>query len=75
MSHGITYLHSHSGIERQLKETAGDKFHVLIDEEYLDRFESVTRDITPFRYMGKTYYKVPTMAFVICHGIFKNLER
>lgn len=75
MSHEINYLHSHSGIERELKMP---KHLVLVDERYEDfllggslkgqvKFHHV-------KYNGKTYLKVPIMMFVKNGGVFKNLN-
>lgn len=55
------------------KTTAGDKFHVLIDEEFKHMFDDCKRDVRPFKYNGITYYKVPTYAFFRKGGVFKNL--
>lgn len=73
MSQGIAYLHSHSGLERSLPETVNDKFHVLIDEEYKQMFESCGVEVKPFKYRNVQYYKVPTYAFFRKGGVFKNL--
>lgn len=75
MSHGINYLHSHSGLERSMPETANDKFHVIIDEEYKKMFELSGVEVKPFKYKGKQYYKVPTYAFFRKGGVFKNLNK
>ena len=75
MSQGINYLHSHSGLERSIPETANDKFHVLIDKEYKHIFESNGIDVKPFCYNKIQYYKVPTYAFFRTGGVFKNLSR
>ena len=74
MSHGINYLHSHSGLERSIPETSSDKFHVLVDEEYKDMFEASGIDVVPFKYKRTQYYKVPTYAFFQKGGVFKNLN-
>lgn len=73
MSYGIKYLHSHSGLERNLKETANDKFHVLIDEEFKHLFSDCL-DVTPFKHNRVQYYRVPTYVFYLKGGIFKNLN-
>ena len=75
MSHGINYLHSHSGIERNVRDLANDKFHVLIDEEFKHMFDDCGVKLTPYTYMGAKYYKVPTYAFFRKGGVFKNLNR
>lgn len=72
MSLGFTMLHSHSALERELKETANDKRHVLIDEQFKYLFND---DMTvPFVHNGKMYYKVPTLSFVMRGGVFRNLR-
>ena len=75
MSKGITYLHSHSGLERSLPETANDKFHVLIDEEYKNIFDACGVEVKKFSHKQKQYYKVPTYAFFRKGGVFKNLNK
>lgn len=66
MSHGVSILHSHSAIERDLRF---GKSEVLIDEEYKDRF----LEAKPFEYKGKMYYKVNVLNFVLKGGTFMNL--
>lgn len=66
MSYGVSYMHSHSAIERDLRFGKGE---VLIDEEYKDRF----LEAKPFEYKGKIYYKVNVLNFVLKGGTFKNL--
>lgn len=67
MSRKYGALHSHSGLERELKFP---KHKVLVDEEYKGMFIEDT--IEPFKYMGKVYYKVPILSFVNKGGTFKN---
>lgn len=67
MSRKYGALHSHSGLERELKFP---KHKVLVDEEYKGMFIEDT--IEPFKYMGKVYYKVPILSFVRNGGHFKN---
>ena len=62
-------LHSHSGLERELKM---DKRHVLIDERYKDMFADGGVKIERFMCHGTVYYKVPVLAFVMRGGYFKN---
>ena len=69
MSFGITAMHSHSGLERNLNI---EKRFVLVDEIYKNRFLEDT--ITRLEYNKKVYYKVPIMSFVKNKGVFKNLE-
>lgn len=71
MSQGITYLHSHSGIER---EKAFPKHIVLVDEEYEHIFASSAVELEKFDYNGKTYIKVPIIAFYKAGGVFKNFN-
>lgn len=74
MSQGITYLHSHSDIERNVRELVRDKFHVLVDEEFKHVFDDCTTDVRPYAYKNKIYYLVPTYAFYKKGGLFKNLS-
>lgn len=71
----MTSLHSHSGIERELKIP---KHLVLVDEEYKDFLlgESLKKSIKfrNVKYKGKVYLEVPIMMFVKNGGIFKNLS-
>ena len=75
MSRGINYLHSHSGIERDVRELAKDKFHVLIDEEYKYMFEDCGVKLVPFTHNGVKYYRCTTYSFFRKGGIFKNLDK
>ena len=75
MSQGIHYLHSHSGLERSLAETASDKFHVLVDEKFKEFFTSQGVDVKQFVHDNKKYYKVPTYIFFRMGGVFKNLSK
>lgn len=69
MSHGIDYLHSHSGLEREL---SFPKNIVLVDAKYKDLFKE--KEIKAFKYDGIEYYKVPILSFVKKNGQFKNLK-
>lgn len=75
MSKGMTSLHSHSGIERELKMP---KHLVLVDEEYEDSIisDSIRESIKfkKIKYKQRTYLEVPIMMFVKNGGIFKNLN-
>ena len=62
------FLHSHSGLERELKIP---KHTVLVDEEFGDRFI----EKKPFKYNGVDYIKVPILSFVKEGGVFKNLMK
>ena len=73
MSQGINYLHSHSGIERNVRELMNDKFHVLIDKEYKHMFDGYN-DVRPYKCGNVQYYKVPTFLFFKMGGVFKNLD-
>lgn len=68
MSHGFTYLHSHSALERELRMP---KHLVLVDAQFASSF--LTEYVKPFKYRGVEYYKVPILSFVNKGGVFKNL--
>lgn len=68
MSYGHNYLHSHSGLERNL---SFPKNEVLIDAKYSDIFDDVL--LKPFQYNGHNYYKVNIYIFWKRGGVFKNL--
>lgn len=67
MSQKMDVLHSHSGLERELKFK---KHTVLVDEKFKVLFLEDT--IEPFKYKGVNYYKVPILSFANKGGIFKN---
>lgn len=67
MSQRKDVLHSHSGLERELKFK---KHTVLVDEKFKGLFLDDT--IEPFKHGGVNYYKVPILSFVNKGGIFKN---
>jgi len=69
MSQGLTYLHSHSGIE---KEMTMPKSQVVIDNKYGDLFGSVV--LKTIKHKGATYLVVPTVLFIKKGGVFKNLK-
>lgn len=69
MSSNISYLHSHSGIEREVRM---QKRFVLVDEKYKGMFSDCGTEVVPFFYQNKKYYQVPIMAFVNNGGIFRN---
>lgn len=71
MSRGLTAIHSHSGLERELKFP---KYTVLVDACYASTFYKYGVDTTPFRYNGVEYIKVPILDFVKAGGLFKNLD-
>ena len=72
MSQGKDYLHSHSGLERELKLP---KHFVLVDEKYEYMFDK--NRVSEFRvnHEGRiaTYLKVSILDFVQNNGVFKNL--
>lgn len=68
MSHGLTYLHSHSALERELRMP---KHLVLIDAKFASVF--ISDSVIPFKYRGVDYCKVPILSFVGKGGVFKNL--
>lgn len=68
MSGKLNVLHSHSGLERELKFP---KHLVLVDDEYKNMFLEDT--IEKFKYNSRVYYKVPILSFVRKGGMFKNL--
>lgn len=68
MSQGITYLHSHSAMERDLFLP---KHEVIIDEQYRCNFDKARK----FVYKGKNYFIVPIALFVKNNGRFLNLKR
>lgn len=70
MSMGVQYLHSHSGIERELRIP---KNVVLVDESFKGLFEK-TDVIVPIVYNKVKYYEVPIMSFINLGGVFKNLN-
>ena len=69
MSNNLTTLHSHSGLERNLKFPQS---FVLVDEEFADMFDS--EYVKPFKHNRITYLKVPILMFVKKGGQFKNLD-
>lgn len=69
MSHGLEILHSHSGLERDLKFP---KHTVLIDAKFVHLFNKDTA--ISFRYGGIDYFKVNILQFVRNGGVFKNLN-
>lgn len=70
MSAGVDFLHSHSGLERELKFP---KKYVLIDEKYGEMFGDAL--VKPFTHEGRDYYKVNIYLFWRKGGVFKNLYR
>ena len=70
MSQGINYLHSHSGLERQIKLP---KHVVLVDIKYKDLFAYEPCSIV--EYNNKEYIKVNIRTFIRKGGLFKNYEK
>lgn len=67
MSKKFNMLHSHSGLEREMKFP---KHFVLVDAQFKNMF--IECNIKPITYGGRTYYQVPTLAFAKKGGFFKN---
>lgn len=72
MSQGVLCLHSHSGLEREVKM---ENRYVLVDEVFRGDFEKEHVAVQPFFYDNVNYIKVPTLTFVKLGGIFKNLMK
>jgi hypothetical protein len=68
MSQNIGYLHSHSGLERDMNFP---KHKVLVDEDYGEMFAN--KQILKIK--GNIYYKVDTYEFFKKGGVFKNLQK
>ena len=68
MSHGLTFLHSHSGLERDLRFP---KHTVLVDAKFAHMFSG--EPCVPFIHKSLEYVKVNILAFVKKGGVFKNL--
>lgn len=71
MSHGLSYMHSHSALERELRFP---KHIVLVDACFRHVFENSGYPVYSFMNGHKEYCKVPIMAFVEKGGVFKNLS-
>lgn len=69
MSNRVNYLHSHSGLERELKFK---KNVVLVDEKYKELFEGEPV-CQLFVHNKMNYYKVNILSFFYKGGVFKNL--
>ena len=67
MSMECDFLHSHSGIELEMKFP---KHIVLVDEKYGNLFSKSS----PYVYKNKTYLKVSTLEFANNGGQFKYLK-
>ena len=71
MSFGLSILHSHSGLERELKFP---KHTVLIDASMGAQVHKYGIKTVPFRCRNKEYLKVAILDFVRAGGVFKNLS-
>lgn len=69
MSNGITFLHSHSGLERNLRFP---KHTVLVDTKYANMFSG--EPCVPFAHNSIEYVKVNILSFVKKGGVFKNIS-
>ena len=69
MSHELTFLHSHSGLERDLRFP---KHTVLVDAKFAHMFSG--EPCIPFTHNRIVYVKVNTLSFVKKGGVFKNLS-
>lgn len=69
MSTTLSYLHSHSGLERYLNF---HKCRVLVDAKFKHLFLEDTVDA--FTFNGVDYIEVPILSFVRKGGVFKNLN-
>lgn len=68
MSHGLNFLHSHSGLERELRFP---KHTVLVDAKFANMFDG--EKCVPFVHNRVEYVKVNTLSFANKGGVFKNL--
>lgn len=71
MSRHLNILHSHSGLERELKFP---KHTVLVDATFASIFHKYGITTVPFRYYNIDYIKVHILDFVRAGGVFKNLD-
>jgi hypothetical protein len=71
MSKGLTVIHSHSGLERNLKLP---KYVVLVDANFASVFHKYGIGTKPYKYNNVDYIKVRTLDFVKVGGVFKNLD-
>ena len=69
MSNGITFLHSHSGLERNLRFP---KHTVIVDATFANMFSG--KPCVPFTHNSIEYVKVNILSFVKKGGVFKNLS-
>ena len=64
-------MHSHSGLERELKFP---KRIVLVDASFASTFHKYGINTVPFKYANVDYIKVLISDFVKVGGVFKNLD-
>lgn len=69
MSYGLTFLHSHSGLERDLRFP---KHTVLVDAKFAHMFSG--EQCVPFTHNSIEYVKVNILSFANKGGVFKNLS-
>ena len=69
MSHGLNFLHSHSGLERDLRFP---KHTVLVDAKFAHMFSG--EPCVPFTHNRIEYGKVNILSFANKGGVFKNLS-
>lgn len=69
MSYGKDYLHSHSGLERNLRFP---KHTVLVDAKFAHMFSG--EPCVPFTHNRIEYVKVNILSFTNKGGVFKNLS-
>lgn len=69
MSHGLIFLHSHSGLERDLRFP---KHTVLVDAKFAYMFSG--EPCVPFTHNRIEYVKVNILSFANKGGVFKNLS-
>ena len=75
MSHSANYLHSHSALERTLKDKdIANKSHVLVDEKFRNIFADIEMEVKHTTINGVRYCKVPILMFVHKGGVFKNFD-
>lgn len=70
MSRGLTVIHSHSGLEREIKFP---KHYVLVDACFASTFHKYGMNTIPFKNQNIEYIKVKILDFVKVGGVFKNL--
>mgnify|MGYP007012482890 CR=1 FL=1 len=71
MSKGLNILHSHSGLERELRFP---KHIVLVDATFASVFHRYGMNTVPFKHRNVEYVKVAILDFIKVGGVFKNLD-